>query len=337
MLKERVFQMRAIVFKKYGPPNVLRLEEVDKPTPSEDQLLIRVHAVEATKTDCEMRSFHFSVKWFWLPLRIAFGIWSPRRHILGAYFSGTIDAVGTQVTKFKVGDEIFGAAQLNMGAYGEFMCLPEHYSLALKPNNISFEEAAIVPLGGFNALHFLKKAKVQPGEKVLINGAGGSIGSFGVQIAKSMGAEVTAVDSGIKETALRNLGADYFLDYTKGELVKDDNKYDVIFDMVAESPFRRFIHSLTPNGRYLVANPRISDMLRSLYVSKFTDKKAIFAFAGEKIEELEELKALIEGGEITPVVDKIFPLEKASEAHQRVETEARLGPVAISHTLTSSD
>ena len=210
------------------------------------------------------------------------------------------------------------------------MCLPDNYTLVPKPQNISFEEAAAVPLGGLNALHFLRKANIRKGEKVLVNGAGGSIGSFGVQIAKAMGAEVTAVDSTIKEDMLRRIGADHFFDYTKEDFTKSGQTYDVIFDMVAKSSYSECVRTLNSKGRYLMANPRISDMLRSVLTSKFTDKTAIFVFAGEKEEELLALKEMIEKGKIKPIVDKIYSFRHAAEAHRRVETEQRLGAVVIS-------
>jgi NADPH:quinone reductase-like Zn-dependent oxidoreductase len=292
--------------------------------------LIKVHAAEATKTDCELRSFNFPVKWFWLPLRIAMGLIKPKKQILGGYFAGEVESVGKDVSKFKKGDQVFGTTKLRLGAYGEYVCLPANYTLVPKPYNVSFEEAAAVPLGGLNALHFLRKANIRKGEKVLVNGAGGSIGIFGVQIAKAMGAEVTAVDSTIKEEMLRRIGADHFFDYTKEDFTKSRKTYDVIFDMVAKSSYSECVKALNSKGRYLMANPRISDMLRSVLTSKFTDKTAIFVFAGEKEEELLALKEMIEEGKIKSIVDKIYPFEQAAEAHRRVETEQRLGPVVIS-------
>ena len=322
--------MKAVVYTKYGSPDVLQVKEVEKPVPKDDEILIKVHAAEVTKADCEMRSFNFQVKWFWLPLRFALGLIKPKRQILGGYFAGEVESVGIEVTKFNTGDQVFGATKLRLGAYGEYLCLPASYTLVPKPYNVSFEEAAVVPLGGLNALHFLRKAKIQFGEKVLINGAGGSIGTFGVQIAKSMGAEVTAVDSTIKEEMLRRIGADHFLDYTKEDFTKSGKTFDVIFSMVAKSSYSECIKALNPKGRYLMANPRMSDMLKSVLTSKFTDKTAIFVFAGEKEEELLELKEMIEKGQIKSIVDKIYPLEQVAEAHRRVETEQRLGPVVIS-------
>ena len=322
--------MKAIVYTKYGAPDVLQVKEVAKPKPKDHEVLIKIHAAEATKADCELRSFTFSVKWFWLPLRIVMGITKPRRQVLGGYFAGEVESVGKDVSKFRKGDQVFGSTGLRMGAYGEFVCLPASYTIVPKPHNISFEEAAAVPLGGLNALHFLRKAKIQDGDKVLVNGAGGSIGTFGVQIAKAMGAEVTAVDSSIKEEMLRRIGADHFFDYTTEDFTKSGETYDVIFDMVARSSYSACVKSLNPKGRYLMGNPRVSDMLRSVLTSKFTDKTAIFAFAGEKEEELLALKEMIETGKIMPIVDNIYSIDQAAEAHRRVETEQRLGIVVIS-------
>ena len=194
--------MKAIVYASYGSPDVLQVRDVETPTVSKGTILIRVRAAEATKADCELRSFVFPVKWFWLPLRIAMGIRKPRNPVLGGYFAGVIEAVGDGVTGFSKGDEVFGSTGLRMGAYGQYVSLPATSTIVAKPSNMNFEEAAAVPLGGLNALHFLNKANVQSGETVLVNGAGGSIGCFGVQIAKVRGAEVTAVDHTIKEEML---------------------------------------------------------------------------------------------------------------------------------------
>ena len=321
--------MKAIVYTQYGSPDVLQVKEVEKPTTKDNEVLIKVHAAEVTKADCELRSFHFQVKWFWLPLRLAFGLTKPKKQVLGGYFAGEVESVGKDVAKFIKGDQVFGATKLRLGAYGEYICLPDSYTLVPKPHNMSFEEAAAVPLGGLNALHFLTKANIQKGEKVLINGAGGSIGTFGVQIAKAMGAEVTAVDSGIKEEMLRRIGADHFFDYIREDVTKSGQTYDVIFSMVAKAPYSEYVKILNPKGRYLMANPRIFDMLRSVLTSIFTNKTAIFAFAEEKEEELLTLKKMIEEGRIKSIVDKIYSFEQAAEAHRRVETEQRLGPVVI--------
>jgi NADPH:quinone reductase-like Zn-dependent oxidoreductase len=322
--------MKAVVYNKYGSPDVLQLKEIEKPVPKDDEVLIKIHAAEATKADCELRSFNFQVKWFWLPLRVATGLIKPRKHVLGGYFAGEIESAGKDVSSFKPGDQVFGTSGLRFGAYGEYICLPASYTIVPKPDNMNYEEAAAAPLGGLNALHFLRKANIRNGEKVLVNGAGGSIGTFGVQIAKALGAEVTAVDSTIKEEMLRRIGADHFFDYTKEDFTKSRQTYDVIFDMVARSSYSGCVNMLNRGGRYLMANPRLSDMLRSVLTSLFTDKTAVFAFAGEKKEELFALRTMIEEGKIKSTVDKIYPLEQAAEAHRRVETEQRLGIVIIS-------
>lgn len=321
--------MKAITYANYGPPDVLQLNEVEKPVPKDDEILIRVQAAEATKSDVEMRRFKFAVTWFWLPLRIAFGLRRPKRQILGGYFSGEVESLGTDVTQFSTGDKVFGAAGLRLGAYGEYVALPASYAIVAKPTNMSFAEAAAVPLGGLNALHFMRLAEIQAGDTVVINGAGGSIGTHAIQIAKSMGAEVTAVDSTIKENMLRRMGADHFIDYTKENFAAMGRTYDVVFDMVAGSAYTDCIRILNPNGRYLSANPRLSFMLRSVLTTRFSNKTARFAFAGETRSELSTLKEMIEDGRIKSIVDKVYPMEKAADAHRRVETEQRLGAVVI--------
>jgi NADPH:quinone reductase-like Zn-dependent oxidoreductase len=325
-IKER---MKAITYSIYGSPEVLQLKELEKPVPKDDEVLIRVQAAEATKADVEMRSFKFAVKWFWLPLRIAFGVRRPKRQILGGYFSGVVESLGKDVTQFSTGDQVFGAAALRLGAYGEYVALPASFAIVFKPTNMSFAEAAAVPLGGLNALHFMRLAGIQPGDKVLINGAGGSIGAHGVQIAKSMGAEVTAVDSTIKENMLMRMGAHYFIDYTKENFTATGRTYDVIFDMVAGSSYPACIKILNPNGRYLSGNPRLSVMIRSVFTTRFTNKTARFAFAGETKADLLTIKEMIEGGRIKSIVDRVYPMEQAADAHRRVETEQRLGAVVI--------
>ncbi|MCB1103102.1 MAG: NAD(P)-dependent alcohol dehydrogenase [Opitutaceae bacterium] len=321
--------MKAVVYDRYGPPEVLHIGEVPTPVPKDHEILVRVRSAEVTKGDCEMRSFRFAVKWFWLPLRIFMGIRRPRKPILGGYFSGEIETVGAAVTRFKPGDAVFGCAGMRLGAYGEYLCLPDDYTIVPKPGKLSFAEAAAVPLGGLNALHFMRRARLQPGESVLINGAGGSIGTFAVQIAKSMGATVTVVDHTIKADLLRNLGADHFIDYTREDFTAGGQTYDVIFNMVARNNYARSIACLNPNGRYLTANPKLSDMIRSVLTSRFTDKTAIFAFAGETKEELLSLNTMIEAGEVRSVVDRIYARAQAAAAHHRVESEQRLGAIIL--------
>lgn len=322
--------MKAIVFTKYGPPDVLQIRDIEKPAPRDDEVRIKVHAAEVTKADCEMRSLNFQVNWFLPLLRLYLGLTRPRKQVLGAYFSGEVETTGKAVSRFRPGDRVFGAARMRLGAHSEYLCLPASYTIALKPENIRFAEAAAVPLGGLNALHFMRKANIRSGEKVLVNGAGGSIGTFAVQIAKAMGAEVTVVDSANKEDMLRRIGAAHFIDYAKEDFTENGQTYDVIFSMVAKTPYAACINALNREGRYIMANPRVPDMLRSVLTGWLSDKKVIFAFAGEKIEELLALNEMIENGTIKPVVDRVYPFEQAAEAHRRVETEQRLGTVVIS-------
>ena len=321
--------MKAVVYQEYGSPDVLELREVERPTPKDNEVLIKICAASATTGDCEIRKFKVHVL-FWLPLRIYIGIRRPiRSTILGAYLAGEIVAVGKDVERFKKGDQVFAAAGLRFGAYAEYMCLPEEGALAIKPSNMTYEEAATVPIGGLNALHFLRAGNVQRGEKVLIYGAAGSIGTFAVQIAKSWGAEVTCVDSAKKLDMLRSIGADHVIDYMQEDFTKRGERYDVIFDVVGRSPFSRSVRSLEQNGRYLLANPGLSHMVRGLWTSLTSSKKVIFEFASEKAEDLLYLKELIEAGEIRAVIDRRYPLEQTIEAHRYIESGDKEGNVIV--------
>jgi NADPH:quinone reductase-like Zn-dependent oxidoreductase len=319
--------MKAVVFEKYGPPEVLKLKEVEKPIPKENEVLIRVFAATVTAGDCETRAFKFAMM-FWLPLRIMFGITRPRIKILGQELAGEIEAVGKDVEQFKVGDPVFAATGPGFGAYAEYKCLPEKYAIAIKPNNMTLEEASTVPIG-IDSLHFLRKGKIQSGEKVLINGAGGSIGTFAVQLAKYYGAEVTGVDSAAKLDMLRSIGADYVIDYTKEDFTKRDETYDVIFDVVGGSSFSRCVKSLNQNGRYLLANPRLFLMVRGLWTSMTSSKKVRTGLASYKAEDLVFLKELIEAGKLKAVIDRRYLLEQTAEAHRYVETGQKKGNVVI--------
>lgn len=323
--------MKAITYHRYGPPEVLQVRDVPEPRVGDDQVLVRVRAVEATKADCELRAFRFAIYWFWLPLRLAIGVFRPRRKILGNYFAGEVVGLGKNASGYSVGHQVFGGAGLTMGCYGELAAMPASATVVRKPANMSYAEAAAVPLGGLNALHFLRRAAIQPGEKVLINGAGGSIGLHGVQIAKAMGAEVTAVDKPLKEELVRRMGADHFVDYTREDFAAGE-RYDVIFDMVPTSSFGKCMRALRANGRYFTGNPRLSVMLRCLLTSRFSRRTASFAFAREAREELDALREMIEAGQIRSIVDEVLPMERAAEAHQRVEDETRLGAIVLEIT-----
>lgn len=324
--------MKAIVWTKYGPPDVLQLKEVEKPTPKDNEVLIKIYAATVTAGDCELRSLKFPL-FLSLPIRLYAGLRRPTRiTIIGQELAGEIEAVGKEVTLFKEGDQVFGATGLGFGAYAEYKCLPgvpEAGVLAIKPANMTYAEAAAVPTGGLEALHFLREANIQSGQKVLINGAGGSIGTFAVQLAKHYGAEVTGVDSTGKLDMLHMIGADHVIDYTHEDFAKSGDTYDVILDVVGKSSFSRSIRSLKQNGRYLIANPGLSQMVRGLWTSMTSSKKVIIGAASQKSEDLIILKELIEAGKIKPVIDRYYPLEQIVEAHRYVETGHKKGNVVI--------
>jgi NADPH:quinone reductase-like Zn-dependent oxidoreductase len=255
--------------------------------------------------------------------------------VLGGYFAGIVETVGEQVTTFSPGQRVFGCTSLSFGAYAEYVVLPARYTIVAMPENMSFTEAAAVPLGGLNALHFLRRAGIASGERVLVNGAGGSIGAHAVQIAKAMGAEVTAVDAAHKRDMLIDIGADRFVDYAREHFADDGRRYDVVLDMVPGKACRDCIAALAPRGRYFSGNPTIAVMLRCLTTSLLTDKRASFAFARESLEELETLKAMVERGEIVSIVDTALPMSRAAEAHRRVEAEQRCGAIVLDLTAAS--
>src|SRR6266699_1721687 len=266
--------MKAIVCTRYGPPEVLQLREVEKPIPKDNEVLIRIHAATVTKGDCELRSFNLPLLWK-LILRIGFGIRAPRKKILGQELAGEIESVGNTVTMFKKGDQVFANTGLHLGAYAEYDCLPEKGLIATKPANMTYEEAAAVPVGGLHALQYLKKANIQTGQKLLVIGAGGSIGTVAVQLAKYYGAEVTGVDSSGKLDMLRSIGADHAIDYTREDFTKNGEKYDVIFDTVVKISHFRGIRSLKEKGFYLLGNPGLSQMIRAPWTSRKGNKRVI--------------------------------------------------------------
>jgi len=325
--------MKAIVCTKYGPPEVLQLKEVEKPTPKDNEVLIRVYATTVTAGDCELRSLKFPPH-FQLLMRIGFGFRGPRKKILGQELAGEIEAVGKDVKRFRQGDQVFAHAGLGMGAYAEYKCPPEEPKgrdglLAIKPANMTYEEAAAVPTGGLEALHYLRKGNIQSGQKVLVHGAGGSIGTFAIQIAKYFGAEVTGVDSTGKLDIMRSIGADQVIDYTQEDFTESGETYDVIFDVVGKSSFSRSVRSLKENGRYLIANPGLSQMVRGLWTSMIGSKKVIGGGTDYKTDQLIFLKELIEAGKINSVIDRSYPLEQIAEAHRYVEKGHKKGNVVI--------
>ena len=323
--------MKAIVWTRYGPPEGLELREVEKPVPKDNEILVKIRATTVTAGDCEMRSLKIALGLGYI-IRLFNGIGRPKRTtILGQELSGVVEAVGNDVTKFKPGDEVFGATDFSMGAYAEYKCFPEEGEavVALKPTNLSFEEAATIPMGGFTALYFLRRANIQEGHKVLINGAGGSIGTIGVQLAKHWGAEVTAVDSAGKLEMLRSIGADHVIDYKQEDFIKSGETYDVIFDVVGKASYSGSVRTLKENGIHLIGNPTVARMVRSQWTSRRSSKKVITGAASNNIEDLEFLKGLIEAGKIKAVIDRRYPLEQMVEAHKYVETGQKVGNVVI--------
>ncbi len=321
--------MKAIVYEEYGPPEVLQLREVAKPTPKDNEVLIRIRAVTVNTGDCEMRRPEIP-NTIWFLVRLFFGFRKPRKQILGAYLAGEIEAVGKDVEQLQVKDQVFAASGARFSAYAEYICLPSSSTIAAKPSNMTYEEAAGVPLGGINSLHYLRKAKVQKGERVLINGAGGSFGTFAVQLAKLMGAKVTGVDSTEKLDMLRALGADHVVDYTREDFTENGETYDVIFNVVVKSSYSRIVRSLNKGGRYLLTNPAgISQMLRAMWTSMTSNKRVIIQFASETAEDLVYLRKLIEAGKLRSVIDRSYPLEQAAEAHRYVETDRKKGSVVL--------
>ena len=323
--------MKAIVWTQYGPPDVLQLGEVAKPTPKDNEVLIKIFATTVTAGDCELRSFKFPF-FLWIPLRIYLGFRKPRKAMLGQDLAGEIEAVGKDVKRFKKGDQVFAMTGLGLGAYAQYICLPEEFEdgmVAVKPVNMTYEEAAPVLTWGLTALHFLRKANIQTGQKVLINGAAGSIGTYAVQLAKYFGAEVTGVESTNKLDMLRSLGADHVIDYTKEDFTQNGVTYDVIFDVVGKSSFSRSKRSLKSTGFYLLANPGLSHIVRGLWMSMTSSKKAVFPATSEQTEDLVVLKELIEAGTIKTVIDRRYPLEQMVEAHRYVDTGQKAGNVII--------
>ncbi|MBC8061688.1 MAG: NAD(P)-dependent alcohol dehydrogenase [Clostridiaceae bacterium] len=323
--------MKAIVWTKYGSPEVLELKEVEKPIPKNNEVLIRIHATTVTAGDCEMRGLKISMM-LRLIIRIYFGLIKPRKTILGQELAGEIESVGKEVKLFRKGDQVFATSGINFGAYAEYICMPEKPKqgvLATKPANMTYEEAASVPVGGLEALHYLRKGNIQRGQKVLINGAGGSIGTSAIQLAKHFGAEVTGVDNTEKLDVMRSIGADKVIDFTREDFTKSGETYDVIFDVIGKSVFSHSVKSLKHNGRYLIGNPGLIQMVKGLWTTMTSNKKVMFGSAIQKTEDLIFLKELIEAGKIKQVIDRRYPIEQIVEAHRYVDNGHKKGNLVI--------
>jgi NADPH:quinone reductase-like Zn-dependent oxidoreductase len=328
--------MKAAIYTEYGSPDVLHLAEVAQPTPRDNEVLIRIHATPVNFGDLLARNFKsvtprkFNMPMlFWLPARLAFGWQKPKKSILGSEFAGVVEAVGTAVTRFKPGDEVFGYRGQSMGAYAEYVCLPEDGALAIKPVNMTFEEAAVVPYGAIMARGLLQKANIQRGQKVLINGASGGIGSAAVQLAKYYGAEVTGVCGTPRLGFVKALGADKVIDYTKEDFTRSAETYDVIFDILGKSSFGRGRKVLKPNGVYLYASFKMKQLLQMLWTKIAGGQKVICALSSEKAEDLEFIKDLIEEGQYQAIIDRCYPLDEAAEAHRYAESGHKAGSVLL--------
>ena len=327
--------MKAIVWTKYGAPDALQLREVEKPAPQEDEVLIRVHAASVSTPDAELRRLKLPPLYA-IPLRVYLGMLRPARiTILGSEFAGEVVATGKEVTRFQPGDPLFGYTGLHMGTYAEYLCLPEKSSglggvLGPKPSNLTYEEAAAVPFGALEALHDLKKANIQPGYQVLIVGAGGSIGTYAVQLARHYGAEVTGVDKPGKMEMLRAIGARHVIDYTREDFTKNGRKYDVILDTIGKSPFFASLRSLSDRGVYLNPNPGVLGRLWLYGSKKNSSQKVISWTAGYSIQNLLEVKALVEAGILKPVIDQRYSMEQIVDAHRYVDTGEKKGNVVLS-------
>ena len=326
--------MKAVIWTKYGPPDGLQLQEIEKPLPKDDEILIKIHATTVTAGDCEMRRLQLPLM-LSLPIRLYAGFQKPKRiPILGQELAGEVEAVGANVKSFKAGDQVFGTTGFGFGAYTEYICLKgEPFemggSLAIKPANISFEEAAAVPTAGFEAVHFCKAANLQPGQKVLIIGAGGSIGTFSVQLAKYYGAEITAVDSTEKMDMLGSIGADHVVDYTREDYTKTNERYDLIIDVVGKGTAACRLKLLKRDGYYFLAYAGLSHIFLKLWISLTSHKKLRIESSSQSKEDLLFLKDLIEVGKLKTVIDRSFPLEQIAEAHRYAETGQKKGNIII--------
>ncbi len=323
--------MRAIVCTEYGPPDVLQLRDVAKPVPKADEVLVRVRATTASTADCELRRFDFP-RWIWVPIRLAFGIRRPRQPVLGQELAGDVEAVGKDVTAFAKGDRVFAATGIGLGAYAEYICLreqPQTGAIARMPPNLSYAEAAAIPYGGGEALGFLRKGNVRSGQRVLVNGAGGSFGTFAVQLAKILGAHVTAVDSAAKLAMLRTIGADRVVDYAQEDFTASAESYDVIFDVVRNTPSSRMVRLLAADGCLLMANPGFWQIVGARWAARGSKKRVSFAAGSGTSEELAYLGGLVAAGALRPVVDRSFPLEQMAEAHRYAETGQKLGNIVV--------
>lgn len=315
--------MKAAVYTQYGPPEVLQIKEVEKPIAKDNEILVKIKATAVNSGDWRLRKADpFAA-------RFIFGLIKPKINILGSVFSGEVERVGKNVKQFKTGDSVFGHTDMSFGAYAEYICVPENASIALKPAAISHTEAASIPFGAVTALHFIKKAKITPGQKVLVVGASGAVGSAAVQLAKSFGATVTGVCSTSNIALVKSIGADHVIDYTKEDFTENGEMYDVIFDTVKTISVSRSLKSLNKNGIMILSAAGMSEMLQGLWISMTSNQKVLTGVISHTAADIIFMKELIEAGKYKPVMDKTYSLEQIAEAHAYVEKGHKKGNVAI--------
>lgn len=327
-------EVKAIVYETYGPPDVLRLKEVEKPIPKQNELLIKTHATTVTSGDCRLRSINMPFG-FGFVSRLVFGISKPRQRILGVEIAGEVESVGKDVSKFTVGDQVFALSDSGMGCHAEYKCMPEDGAVALKPRNLTFDETVALSFGGTTALDFFRTGKLRSGEKLLVNGASGAVGTAAVQLAKHFGADVTGLCSTANVKLVRSLGASHVIDYAKEDFTQNGETYDVIMDTAGTAPYSRSKASLKESGRLLVVLGGLPDMLQIPWVSMTSNKKVIAGPAAGRADDLRFLGGLAEAGEFKPVIDRRYPFEQIAEAHRYVDTGRKKGNVVI--TLQHGD
>ncbi len=316
--------MKAAVYTQYGPPEVLSIKEVEKPAPKQNEILIRIHATAVNSGDWRLRKADpFAA-------RFIFGLLKPKITVLGSVFSGVVESVGADVKNFKAGDSVFGHTDMRFGAYAEYLCVPETGSVALKPSAISHQEAAVIPFGAVTALHFIKKAGIKAGQKVLVVGASGAVGSAAVQLAKALGAEVTAVCGTANTALVKSLGADKVIDYSKEDVFKNAETYDVIYDAVNSVKVSRAQKSLSQNGTMILSAAGLPEMMQGLWISKTSKQKVLTGVISHDKAAILFLKELIEAGKYKAVLDRTYPLADIAAAHAYVEKGHKKGNVGIS-------
>ena len=320
--------MKAIVYEAYGSPDVLKLKEVAKPVPKSNEVLIKVHATTVTTGDWRVRSLNLPPGFGFLG-RLIFGILKPRQPILGSEIAGVIESVGKGVSKFKVGDAVFSFSDAAMGCHAEYRCMGEDGPIALKPSNMSFNDSAPLSFGGTTALSFLRRANLKAGDKILINGASGGVGTAAIQLAKHFGAVVTAVCSTPNVELVKSLGADDVIDYLEEDFTKNGVKYDVIMDIAGNAPYSRSKGSLVERGYLLMVLAGLFDMLQAPWISIYSGIRTVVGPAFGKAEDLRYLAQLAESGKFKTIIDKCYPFEKMADAHRHVDTGHKRGNVVV--------